>query len=332
MIPVEASRETALPARPRAGVPAALADSADVQAALVDYLAAARGAFAPNTERAVRADTGVFAGWCAVAGLSAALPVAPATAAAFVDAMAETRRPATVTRYVASLNHLHRAGGLPTPGTAEVVRLALRRMRRTRGTRQRQAAPLGWNRLRRILDSLGDGRADLRDAALLALAYDTLARRSELAALYVADLARDADGSGTVLIRRSKTDQEGGGRVAFVSADSLSRIDTWLAAAGISTGALFVPLGNARKADRLGEADVARIFRRRAIAAGISPEAIGGHSTRVGAAQDMVAHNLGIATIQQAGGWKSPRMPARYGERLEAKRSGAAALAKIQGR
>ena len=59
---------------------------------------------------------------------------------------------------------------------------------------------------------------------------------------------------------------------------------------------------------------------------------IGGHSTRVGAAQDMIAHNLGIATIQQAGGWKSPRMPARYGERLEAKRSGAAILAGIQGR
>jgi integrase len=95
---------------------------------------------------------------------------------------------------------------------------------------------------------------------------------------------------------------------------------------------LFRPLGNARKAARLGEANVARIFRRRARAAGIAVEAIGGHSTRVGAAQDMVAHNLGLSAIQQAGGWASPRMPARYGERLEAKRSGAAALAKIQGR
>ena len=135
-----------------------------------------------------------------------------------------------------------------------------------------------------------------------------------------------------MLIRRSKTDQEGAGRIAFVSADTLRRLDVWLAAAGITAGPLFVPLGNARKAFRLQEADIARIFRRRAAAAGIAPEAIGGHSTRVGAAQDMVAHNLGMAAIQQAGGWKSPRMPARYGEQLEAKRSGAAILAGIQGR
>jgi integrase len=317
-------------ALPAVEVPASAASEA--LPALAAYLEAARGAFAPNTERAVRADTGVFAAWCLEARRSAALPVDSETAAAFVDVMAETRKPATVRRYLASLNHLHRAAGLPAPGQAEPVRLALRRMNRARGVRQKQAAPLGWDRLRRVLDSLGDQPADLRDAALLALAYDTLARRSELVALDLEDIGRDGDGSGTALIRRSKTDQEGEGRVAFVSADTLRRLDAWLAAVGITAGPLFVPLGSARKAGRLGEADVARIFRRRARAAGINPAAIGGHSTRVGAAQDMVAHNLGMAAIQQAGGWASPRMPARYGERLEAKRSGAAALAKIQGR
>ena len=309
-----------------------IAASATVQATLDAYVAAARGAFAPNTERAVRADTAVFVALCDEDGRSATLPAEPATVAAFVDAVTDSRKPATITRYVASLNHLHRAAGLPAPGGDELVRLALRRMRRARGTRQRQAAPLGWDRLRRILANLGDGLAGRRDGALLALAYDTLARRSELAALDVADLARDGDGSGTVLIRRSKTDQEGAGRIAFVSADTLRRLAAWLTGAGIVAGPLFVPLGNARKADRLQDADIARIFRRRAAAAGIAPEAIGGHSTRVGAAQDMVAHNLGMAAIQQAGGWKSPRMPARYGEQLEAKRSGAAILAGIQGR
>jgi integrase len=300
--------------------------------ALQAYLDAARGAFAPNTERAVRADTAMYAAWCVEVGLSAALPVAPAIAAAFVDAMADAKAPATVRRYLASLNHLHRAAGLPAPGATEPVRLALRRMARVRGTRQKQAAPLGWDRLRRIFDVLGDRPADLRDAALLALAYDTLARRSKLVALDLEDIGRDGDGTGTALIRRSKSDQEGLGRIASVSADTLRRLDLWLAAAGIIEGPLFRPLGNARRTDRLGEGDVARIFRRRAWAAGIAPEAIGGHSTRVGAAQDMTAHNLGLVAIQQAGGWASPWMLARYGERLEAKRSGAAARAKIQGR
>jgi integrase len=317
----------------RAGeAPALLAEADPVQAALAAYAAAARGAFAANTERAVRADTVVFASWCTAAGLSSALPVAAVTMAAFVDAMAEIRKPATVTRYVASLNHLHRAAGLPLPGAAEATRLALRRMRRAHGTRQRQAAPLGWDRLRRIVSSLADSLIDRRDAALLLLAYDTLARRSELAALEVADLGRDADGTGTALIRRSKTDQDGAGRLAFVSAATMAALEAWLAAAGITAGPLFVPLGNARTAPGLGEGDIARIFRRRAGAAGLAMDGVGGHSTRVGAAQDMLAHNLGIAAIQQAGGWTSPRMPARYGERLEAKRSGAAILAGIQGR
>ena len=41
------------------------------------------------------------------------------------------------------------------------------------------------------------------------MAYDTLARRSDLVAMDVVDLTAEADGHGTVTIRRGKTDQEG---------------------------------------------------------------------------------------------------------------------------
>ena len=54
----------------------------------------ARGAFSSNTERAVRSDLGIYAAWCAECGERAL----PATVAAFVDAMAATRSPATVRR------------------------------------------------------------------------------------------------------------------------------------------------------------------------------------------------------------------------------------------
>ena len=59
---------------------------------------------------------------------------------------------------------------------------------------------------------------------------------------------------------------------------------------------------------------------------------ISGHSTRVGAAQDMVAEGIGMSAIQNAGRWKSTAMVHRYGERLIARRSGAAQLARIQHR
>jgi len=308
-----------------------LPDAAGPLAALAAHARAAAGAYSPNTARAIRADLAIFAGWCAGAGREMALPVAPAVAAAFLDAMAGTRRPATLARYLASLDHLHRAAGLDPPGRAGAVRLALRRIRRAAGSRQAQAAPLGWARIRLILEGLGETPADLRDAALLCLAYDSLARRAELAALDLADLEPAGDGTGRVLIARSKTDAEGAGSWRFVAAATMARLARWTDAAGIGEGALFRPLGAAARRDRLAPGDIARIFARRARAAGIA-EPVSAHSTRIGAAQDALAHNLDLASIQQAGGWTGPRMVARYGERLAPARSAAAKLAAIQGR
>jgi hypothetical protein len=46
----------------------------------------------------------------------------------------------------------------------------------------------------------------------------------------------------------------------------------------------------------------------------------------------MVAAGIDLPAVMHAGSWKSPRMPARYAERLLANRSGMALLAKKQGR
>jgi hypothetical protein len=46
------------------------------------------------------------------------------------------------------------------------------------------------------------------------------------------------------------------------------------------------------------------------------------HSTRVGAAQDLAALDIDLAAITQAGGWRSPRMPLQYAEKINVGRSG----------
>ena len=53
------------------------------------------------------------------------------------------------------------------------------------------------------------------------------------------DLVIEADGFGTVTIRRSKVDQEGAGAVAPVTTDAMRHLQVWIAAAGIETGPLF---------------------------------------------------------------------------------------------
>ena len=61
-------------------------------------------------------------------------------------------------------------------------------------------------------------------------------------------------------------------------------------------------------------------------------QGLSGHSARVGAAQDMIAAGIELPAILQAGRWKSTAMVNRYGERLLARRSGTAQLAKLQHR
>lgn len=307
----------------------------DLAANLRHHAEAARGAYATATERALRCDIAVFSAWALDAGRSP-LPASAETVVAFIDAMAETKATATVRRYVSSIATFHRAAGAPSPTEALEVKLALRRMHRERGRAQRQASPLNRPLLDRLIAVGSASLRDLRNRALLAVAYDTLARQSELAALLVADLAPGGDGSGTIIIRRSKTDAEGAGMVRYLAPDTMRRVSTWMAAAGHADGTLFrATLKGGRVGGPLASGEVARLFKGVARAAGLSGEEtarISGHSTRVGAAQDMAGHGVELPAIMQSGGWRSAEMVARYTARLDAKRSGAAKLAVAQNR
>ena len=293
-----------------------------------------RGAQSANTERAMRADMAIYRAWCAERGVPA-VPASPRTVAAFVDAMARLRAPATVRRYVASIAAAHRAAGEGKVTRSEPVRLALRRMHRCKGRRQSQAEGLNAALRERLLDAGGDCLIDARNRALLAVAYDTLLRRAELVALQVADIVEDSDGSATVLVRRTKADPEGRGASAYIAPDSMALVREWLERGGVRGGRVFRSLNRGVVGEGLEAGQVSRIFKRMARAADLPDETvarISGHSTRVGAAQDMVAEGVGMPAIQHAGRWKTADMVHRYGERLMARRSGAAQLARIQHR
>ena len=251
--------------------------------------------------------------------------------------MAEVRAPATVRRYVTSIAIAQRALGLEQTLKSPTVQLALKRMHRRKGRRQGQAAGLTWPLRRRLLEAAGGRLIDDRNRALLAVAYDAMLRRTELVSLLeVVDLLEELPGDGSLLVRRSKTDGEGRGEIAWIGPDTVRLVRAWLDRAGIEDGRLFRSVG---KGGRIGEgldpSQVPRIFKAMAREAGL-PDAVAGglsgHSARVGAAQDMVAAGIELPAILHAGRWKSTAMVNRYGERLLARRSGAAQLGRIQGR
>ena len=61
-----------------------VAHAAEEEDLLAAYFDAARGAFSPNTERALRADVEIFAAWCRH-HLRVAVPASAATVVAFID-------------------------------------------------------------------------------------------------------------------------------------------------------------------------------------------------------------------------------------------------------
>lgn len=174
----------------------------------------------------------------------------------------------------------------------------------------------------------GGSVAGLRDAAVVALMSDAMLRVSECAALDVQDLATEADGSGRLAIRHSKTDQEGEGAVQFVGEPTVRRVRAWLEAAGIEAGAMFLAVrrgGHVQDA-RITARALRTIVAKRAADAGVEGR-VSGHSLRVGSAQSLAAAGAGVVEMQVAGRWKSERQPGRY---ARAQLAGRGAVARLR--
>ena len=164
----------------------------------------AQGAFAANTLRAWKADWAVFTMSCRAYRLES-LPATPKTVRAFVfECLGKGKKPATVRRYVSTIGRAHRASGVADPTASEDVRLALKEMGRNSNARQKQARGLVWAEIEGFLFIEPRNLRDMRDRALVAVAYDTMCRREELVSLLVEDIAEASDRSGSILIRRSK--------------------------------------------------------------------------------------------------------------------------------
>ncbi len=312
-----------------------VAHAAEVVDSLAAYFDAARGAFSHNTERALKADVEIFAAWCRQ-HLRAALPASVPTVVAFIDDMARVKTPATVRRYVSSIATVHKALRQTNPLDSAAVRFALQRMHRRRGRRQAQVQGLTWPMRNRLLEAAGDRLIDARNRALLAMGYDTLLRRSELVSLDVSDVLEEIDGTATLLVRSGKTDAEGRGATLYLARDTVQLVKTWLERGGVDGGRVFRSVRKDRTVgEQLDASQVPRIYKRMARHAGLPDDivdALAGHSTRVGPVQDMIACGIELPAILQSGRWKTTRMVHRYGERLLARRSGAAQLAERQQR
>ncbi|WP_413629926.1 tyrosine-type recombinase/integrase [Novosphingobium sp. JCM 18896] len=222
-----------------------------VNKALID---AYQAASSPHSIRALKSDLEAFDLWCRKIKRPA-LPATPELVADYLDARAgQGARPASLSRYKASIAKIHQLLDLKDPTQTELVKLRLRAIRRDKGSAQAQARPLRFKgpvrdvahdsprglNVRALLEACADDLPGLRDRALLSVAYDTGLRASELVAIDLKHIVDALDPEARLLtIPRSKGDPEGEGATAFLSPRSVRAIAAWTAASRIDAGPLF---------------------------------------------------------------------------------------------
>jgi integrase len=232
-------------------------------------LDAALNAMADNSKAALAADLDCFVDWCA-AERRTAFPANPETLVRYlITRESAGAKPATLARRVASIARAHNMLSVnDKPCSAPMVRNQLKGARRRRGGQQRQAASLRFGAaldretpkgltLSAMLAACGPTLPDLRNAAMLSVGYDAGLRVSELVAITVDQIEPHEDGSGTLAIPSSKTDQEGRGAWAWLSPDSMRRVGAWLEASSIDEGFVFRRIAKTRTKARAARAPVA---------------------------------------------------------------------------
>ncbi len=258
-----------------------------------------------------------FITFCDRAGATA-LPARPETIAEFIDSVCQGgASSASIRRKLVAIASIHRLSRYADPTKDGDVHLAMRKMHRKLGRMCDQAYGITAPLVDRLIEVTTDDLRGLRDRALLRLAYETMRRRAELVSLRVEDMVESQCGA-TLLLRRSKTDQEGKGTRLHISLLTLASVKEWLAAAKIANGLLLRGVaGNKKVTHSLSGDRIGRIYKRLAIIAGIDATTVGqisGHSLRVGAAQDLLKNGATLPQIMVKGGWVKVGTVMRYVE------------------
>lgn len=296
-----ARARTKLPVTPRV-LPMLTAD---------DYIAAAR---AQSTTREYAKDIRYFL------DSGGTIPASVAQVSKYVVDAAATLAPATLARRLVSLHRHHVDQGLLSPVLDPHIRSLMQGVRRTLGIRQKQVKAL---EVAELLETVAVALKQrplkaARDQALLLIGWAGAMRRSEIVALRAEDI-QDLDGGITVLIRRSKVDQDGQGFTKFIPFAHGERcpvkaLKRWQELTGIQSGFLFRAVNKHEQISdqALSTHAVALIIKRLIAKTGRDPAEYSGHSLRSGFLTAGAVAGLPTYQLMAVSGHRSEQMLLRY--------------------
>jgi site-specific recombinase XerD len=243
-----------------------------------------------NTERAYAHSWSQFERWCGKAGRRA-LPASAETVSLFVAwCLEEGYRLKTIRLRLAAVASRHSQEGHDSPVTGEVRKL-LQAAAREKTEEPAGKSALTPDQVRRICDRLEDRvPRDVRDRAIILLGFASGWRRSELAALRLADVKLEPRKGLIVRLRRSKTDQLGQGRVVGIHYGKrketcpVRAYEAWLKVRGEWRGPLFTRINKAGEVlrDGLSGESILDIVKRCLERIGVDSASYGAHSLRSG--------------------------------------------------
>ena len=251
------------------------------------------------------------------------IPASAEMVAEYLAKFAGSLAVATLERRLVAIHRAHTDVGLPSPAMDHIVKRTMQGIRRTLGTAQRRVRALVKDDILEMvvrLDQQMPMRA-ARDKALLLIGFAGAFRRSELVALRCEDMTMYENGL-ELLIRRSKTDQEGAGRTVFIPYAQGSRcpvkaLKYWLELAGIEAGPLFRPINRhdqivGRKALTPQSVNLVVKAAFRAMAGEDAAKMVAGHSLRSGFVTAAATMGMQSYQIREQTGHTSDITLARY--------------------
>ena len=287
----------------------------------------AKQARSENTKKSYRSDWAHFADWCEQHNLNA-LPATTDTVVLYISEFAETYKVSTLERRLASISQAHKTAGLDSPAlvSREPLHSVWSGIVRSKSTRRDKVAPVLTDDIKLMIQHLerdsvsGDLTLHaVRDRAILLVGYAGALRRSELSGLHASDVQYTPEGM-RLLIKKSKTDQEGDGHIlgllygAHPSTCPVRSLRTWLRIAHIFDGPIFRPIdrhGNIKNKAITGHS-IAQIVKKACFRAGLSPEIYSGHSLRAGFATQAAKAGKPERIIMKHTRHKSEKMVREY--------------------
>lgn len=286
---------------------ASISDFSNVAESITIWQRLTHQQYAQNTLVAFKNDWNNFLVFCAQHN-ALPLPASAEIVHRYIEKMAQTRKLASLKRYIVTIGLVHRCHALPNPCLSNEIKLAMHKQRLDKHDDYTNAHGFRDNHLHDLLESFmrSTKAKDIRDMAIWAMTFEGMLKRSEVTALTINDIEVAQDGLITLCINDN---------LIGLSEVASSAVNRWLTLSMIDSGFVF------RRIDRhnnigdnpLDHSSIYRIFRRASQELELPADVIfSGQSPRVGASQDLADAGLSVHQIQHQGRWRSPAMPAQY--------------------